>query len=121
MSRRRKARSSRKNRQASGENAQQQLINILRQPNQHPMAVVDSAAVHLAKTSRRHRLGLPRDAKSLLCRKCWSAHSLPGRVRVRVHAGQAVMTCLVCHSIRRVGGGPKHHRTQPENGGDINE
>ena len=37
----------------------------------------------------------------------------------RIKAGQRIKTCLKCGSIRRFGGGPKHHRIQ--RGGGVNE
>ena len=109
---RNRRRSSRQQRGAAAVVAQTHLIGILSNPSEHSIDVVDSAAVHLMKVSRRHRLSLPRHSRHLVCRKCWAAHSVSGRVRVRILAGQRTTTCLKCGTIRRFGGGPKHHRLQ---------
>ncbi|HJM54835.1 MAG TPA: hypothetical protein QGI72_01165 [Poseidonia sp.] len=103
-------RDSRRKRGAAAQAAQQHLIGILAKPQGHELEVVDSAAVHLMKISRRHRLSLPPESRHLVCRKCWTSHSISGRVRVRIRAGQRTTTCLKCGSIRRYGGGPKFHR-----------
>ncbi|MDG1539928.1 MAG: hypothetical protein P8Q40_08390 [Candidatus Poseidonia sp.] len=109
---RNRRRNQRQQRGAAAEVAQNHLIDILSNPLDHATDVVDSAAVHLMKVSRRHRLSLPQHSRHLVCRKCWAAHSLPGRVRVRIRLGQRTTTCLKCGTIRRFGGGPKHHRLQ---------
>ena len=112
--RRRNARASKKaNRRQSAQNAQNHLAGILSNPRSHPAPVLDTAAVHLVKTSRRHRLPLPPAAKETVCRKCWSHHVHSTRFRVRIKHGQRIKTCLKCGSVRRFGGGPKHHRHQP--------
>ncbi len=113
---RNRRRTSRQQRGASAKVAQQHLIEILSSPLDHHHEVVDSAAVHLMKISQRHRLSIPSESRHLVCRKCWIAHSIAGRVRVRIKAGQRTTTCLKCGSIRRHGGGPKFHRS---NRGDV--
>ena len=107
---RNRRRTSRQQRGASAKVAQQHLIGILSSPLKHHPDVVDSAAVHLMKISRRHRLPIPPESRHLVCRKCCIAQSVSGRVRVRIKAGQRTTTCLKCGSIRRHGGGPKFHR-----------
>ena len=111
MGRRKNMRSSKKKRRrAAGMEAQQHLAGILESPHEHHPEVVDAAAVHLIKTSQRHRLAIPRSVHDKVCRKCWSAHVQSTTFRVRIKDGQRIKTCLKCGSIRRFGGGPKYHR-----------
>jgi RNase P subunit RPR2 len=108
---RNRRKNNRQGRSATAKVAQQHLIGILSSPREHSEEVVDSAAVHLMKISRRHRLSIPPESRHLVCRKCWIAQSIGGRVRVRIKSGQRTTTCLKCGSIRRYGGGPKYHRS----------
>ena len=85
-------------------------MGVLKTPRDHPSMVLDAAAVHLVKTSRRHRLPIPSEGKETVCRKCWAHHVHSSRFRVRIKHGQRIKTCLKCGSVRRFGGGPKHHR-----------
>ena len=113
MGRRRNTRSSKKNqRRLAGLEAQRHLGSIMASPDHHHPLVVKSAAIHLIKTSQRHRLPVPREVSDRVCRKCWCLHVDSGSFRVRIKAGQRIKTCLKCGSIRRFGGGPKHHRHQ---------
>lgn len=113
MGRRKNTRSTKKKqRRAAGMEAQRHLAGILTSPDGYHPAVVNAAAVHLIKTSQRHRLSLPRPANDLVCRKCWSPHVQSSSFRVRIKHGQRIKTCLKCGSIRRFGGGPKHHRVK---------
>ncbi|MEC7443666.1 MAG: hypothetical protein VX996_01630, partial [Candidatus Thermoplasmatota archaeon] len=75
MGRRRNGRSSKKaQRRAAGLRAQAHLAGLLAAPSRHHPDVVESAAVHLVKTSRRHRLALPATVSERVCRKCWTPH-----------------------------------------------
>ena len=113
MSRRRKGRAGKKaQRREAGLQAQRHLGGLLTSPSDHPEEVLSSAAVHVIKTSRRHRLPLPSSVKELVCRKCWAHQAHSSTFRVRIKHGQRLKTCLKCGSIRRFGGGPKHHRRQ---------
>ena len=113
MGRRKNMRSAKKKqRRVAGLEAQRHLAGILESPHVHHPEVVDAAAVHLIKTSRRHRLSLPRPVNEFVCRKCWSAHVQSSTFRVRIKDGQRIKTCLKCGSVRRFGGGPKHHKSQ---------
>ncbi|MGB0236273.1 MAG: hypothetical protein ACPHF0_04935 [Poseidonia sp.] len=113
MGRNKNSRSAKKKRRrAAGLEAQRHLSGILQTPQRHHPEVVNAAAVHLVKTSQRHRLSIPRPVNDLVCRKCWSAHVQSTTFRVRIKDGQRIKTCLKCGSIRRFGGGPKYHRTQ---------
>jgi len=107
---RRRRRSQKTDRRGNALLAQQHLSSILQTPATVPAEVLDAASVHLIKTSRRHRLPLPAEGRNLVCRACWSHHASPSRFRVRIKAGQRIKTCLRCGSVRRYGGGPKHHR-----------
>ena len=120
MGRRRNTRSSKKHqRRLAGLEAQRHLGSIMKSPDHHHPRVVEAAAVHLIKTSQRHRLPVPRSVSDRVCRKCWAPHVDSSTFRVRIKAGQRIKTCLKCGSIRRFGGGPKHHRIQ--RGGGVNE
>jgi ribonuclease P protein subunit RPR2 len=110
MGRRRNSRSKKAQRVLVAREAQSHLSAILLNPSDYPSEVVDSAAVHLVKTSQRHRLTLPSEARELVCRKCWSSHADGMGFRIRIKHGQRIKTCLKCGSVRRYGGGPKHHR-----------
>ncbi len=90
--------------------SQMRLINILENPSQFDEKIVRSSAQHLVKISQRHRLPIPSKARHLFCRRCLVPYRYGENVRIRILAGQRVVTCLECSSIRRYGGGPKHHR-----------
>jgi RNase P subunit RPR2 len=107
---RQRARSGKHERHARALAAQRHLTEIMLHPELHPKEVVESAAVHLMKTSRRHRLYLPPQGRELVCRACWANHVYSSQFRVRIKAGQRIKTCLVCNSVRRFGAGPKAHR-----------
>jgi len=97
-------------RRRSALEAQAHLLGLMDRSHQLPEALVQSCAVHLMNVSQRHRLPIPASHRHLVCRKCWAPHSLASNVRVRIHGGQRIATCLVCSNIRRLGGGPKAHR-----------
>lgn len=109
---RRRSRSNKQERKAKAQNAQTHLTEVLKEPHRYPREVIESAAVHLVKTSRRHRLRLSPEGRERVCRSCWANHVYASQFRVRIKAGQRVKTCLACGTIRRFGGGPKHHRKQ---------
>jgi ribonuclease P protein subunit RPR2 len=53
------------------------------------------------RIAMRQRVRIPRDLRMRFCRRC-SAYLVPGStVRVRVHRGKVVMTCLRCSGHRR--------------------
>jgi RNase P subunit RPR2 len=107
---RRRHRSNAATRKERGLAAQTHLAGILEAPHRYPEVVVASAAVHLMKTSQRHRLSLTQTGRERVCRKCWAPHTQAAQFRVRIRGGMRVRTCLKCGSVRRFGGGPKHHR-----------
>jgi RNase P subunit RPR2 len=109
MGRRRK-RSNAVNRQRQAGVAQRHFDSVLASPEDHSEVVLSSAAVHLMKTSQRHRLSLSNTGRERVCRKCWAHQATSHRFRVRIKAGMRVKTCLTCGTVRRFGGGPKHHR-----------
>lgn len=100
-------------RQKQALGAQHHLIGLLEGHQHLPVELIDSAAVHLMKITRRHRLRLPSTHRHLVCRACWAPHTRSTNVRVRIKAGQRLTTCMVCGDLRRYGGGPKAHRQQP--------
>lgn len=111
---RRRSRSNKRDRQVNAKQAQAHLTKVLKTPQLYPRQVIESAAVHLVKTSRRHRLRLDKEGREMVCRSCWANHVYASQFRVRIKAGQRVKTCLVCGTVRRFGGGPKHHRKRSE-------
>lgn len=116
MGRRRNARSKKKNRKERALAVQTHLVEVLRDSPKGPPVLAERAAVHLVKSSKRHRLPLPKDAKELVCRKCWSHHVHADAFRVRIKAGQRIKTCLTCGTVRRYGGGPGFHRRAQRSG-----
>ena len=89
--------------------AQKHLSNVISDVSM-PMIARRNAAKHLVKTSRRNRLPLPQSQRHWICRSCTSI-LIPGiSARVRIRDGQRTTTCLDCGHVRRLGGGPKHHR-----------
>ena len=92
--------------------SQMHLIRILENPSLYDGQIVRSSSRHLVKISQRHRLPMPPQARPLFCRRCLVPHRYGGNVRVRILAGQRIVTCLECSNIRRYGGGPKFHRTK---------
>jgi RNase P subunit RPR2 len=67
---------------------------------------------HFVKTSRRHRLRVPREAHPHYCKKCLQSHFSSSNFVVRIRAGQIIRTCKLCGYQRRIGGGPKSHRRE---------
>ena len=67
---------------------------------------------HFVKTSRRHRLRVPREAHLHYCKKCFKSHFSSTNYLVRIRAGQIIRTCKLCGYQRRAGGGPKSHRRE---------
>lgn len=110
-SRNNRRRRSKIDRREVARSSQIRLIQILENSSQHDDQIVRSSTRHLVKISQRHRLPIPTRARHLFCRRCLSPHRYGENVRVRILAGQRIVTCLECSSIRRYGGGPKFHRT----------
>ena len=110
MGRRRKSRSKKGKRKERALAVQTHLVEVLRGSVNGPPVLAERAALHLVKSSRRHRLPLTKGAKELVCRKCWSHHVHADSFRVRIKAGQRIKTCLNCGTVRRYGGGPGFHR-----------
>lgn len=100
-------------RKKQAKQAQQHLLNLLESHQELPEELVDSAAVHLMKITRRHRLRIPVTHRHLVCRACWAPHTRSANLRVRIKHGQRIATCTVCGDLRRQGGGPKSHRIRP--------
>ncbi|MDB2560128.1 hypothetical protein N9Z48_00110 [Euryarchaeota archaeon] len=92
--------------------SQSHLVDIIKNAHENDPTIVQSSIRHLVKTSRRHRLPVPKAVHHLYCRKCLTPFVHGENVRTRIAAGQRVVTCLTCTNIRRYGGGPKFHRKQ---------
>ena len=82
-------------------------MNTSRTPEQHQVLVR-----HFVKTSRRHRLKVPREVHTHYCKKCLQSHFSSINYVVRIRAGQIIRTCKLCGYQRRIGGGPKSHRRE---------
>ena len=65
MARRRNARSKKIKRRQRAKTVQDYLIELLQSAGKQPAELPNKAAVHLIKSSQRHRLPLPRRARSL--------------------------------------------------------
>jgi ribonuclease P protein subunit RPR2 len=53
------------------------------------------------RIAMRQRVRIPRELRRRFCRRC-SAYLVPGStLRVRVHRGKVVTTCLRCRELRR--------------------
>lgn len=98
-----------KHRKKNAIEAQSHLVRVLNNTNM-PKLVRENATIHLITTSQRNRLPLPRKSSPRICRKCKSLLFLENNTRVRIRAGQRIITCLNCNNIRRFGGGPKYNR-----------
>ena len=96
-------------RRKNAKKSQEHLSSIITDVSM-PMLARRGAAKHLVKTSSRNGLPLPSKQRHWICRGC-TAPLLPGvTARVRIKAGQRITTCLECGNVRRLGGGPGHHR-----------
>lgn len=98
------------NRKLAAQESQERLVKILLGSARSDVYLMESSVRHIAKLSRRHRLAVPQTVRHLYCRNCLQPFRHGVNVRTRIHAGQRVVTCLSCKSVRRFGGGPKFHR-----------
>ena len=109
MSRKRARSNAKKKRRENAIEAQQHLSKVITDVSM-PMIARVNAAKHLVRTSSRNRLTLPKSQRHWICRGCKTL-LIPGDTsRVRIRAGQRIITCLSCGKIRRFGGGPKYQR-----------
>ena len=109
MSRRRARTNAKKKRRDNALAVQQHLSEVMGNISM-PMVARMNAAKHLVRTSSRNRLPLPKSQRHWICRSCKTL-LIPGNTsRVRIRAGQRIITCLSCGEVRRLGGGPKYQR-----------
>ena len=109
MSGRRARTNANKKRRENALAAQQHLSEVMGNISM-PMVARMNAAKHLVRTSSRNRLPLPKSQRHWICRSCKTL-LIPGNTsRVRIRAGQRIITCLSCGEVRRLGGGPKYQR-----------
>ena len=70
-----------------------------------------NSRTRLLSTSSKHLSAIDflyrRRARSLVCRKCWSAPRPAQPFVCESRHGQRIKTCLSCGTVRRFGGGPK--------------
>lgn len=106
----RRARTNAKNKRRENALAAQQHLSEVMGNISMPMVARMNAAKHLVRTSSRNRLPLPKSQRHWICRSCKTL-LIPGNTsRVRIRAGQRIITCLSCGEVRRLGGGPKYQR-----------
>lgn len=71
-------------------------------------ALPDRYAALSLRVAQKYQTGLPRDAKSQLCRAC-GAYRTPSTSRTRLSGGRIAVTCLRCGAVARR---PLHSRPQ---------
>jgi ribonuclease P protein subunit RPR2 len=65
-------------------------------------ALADRYVAMVWTLATKNNIRLPIELKRSFCRKCKS-YWLPGKtVRIRIHQGKKIYTCLVCKAIKRV-------------------
>ena len=99
-----------KNRLKNAIEAQNHLTTVVNNTTM-PLPVRENAVRHLLTTSRRNRIPETKKISHRICKKCKSILLVGNNSRIRIRNGQKIVTCLKCKSVRRIGGGPKYHRS----------
>ncbi len=110
MGARRTRSKAKKNRLKNAIEAQNHLTTVVNNTTM-PLTVRENAVRHLLTTSRRNRISVPKNVSHRICKKCKSILLVDKNSRIRIRNGQKIVTCLKCKSVRRIGGGPKYHRS----------
>ena len=95
-------------RRRQSRDVQQELVDIIENVNNKPI-LRQSAIQKLVALNRRHRLKMPKSVGILFCKKCLTFYDSENS-RTRIKNGQIIKSCHICQDVRRLGGGPKHHR-----------
>ena len=98
----------RSNRKRQSMDVQQSLISIIVDIHNTPV-LRQSATKKLLALNRKHRLEMPKYVGVMICRKCQILYNSKNS-STRIKHGQIIKTCHECQDVRRLGGGPKHHR-----------
>ena len=110
MSYRRSHRKSRDDRKTHSSQAQRELITLIRDNQDISPELKNNALSKLLSLNRKHRLKMPRAVSLLFCKQCKKLHNSTNTT-FRIKHGQTIISCLTCNSVRRIGGGPKSHRS----------
>ena len=108
MAKKRLSGSIRSNRKRQSMDVQQALISIIVDTHNTPI-LRQSATEKLLALNRKHRLEMPKHIGVMICKKCHILYDSKNST-IRIKQGQIIKSCLVCKNVRRLGGGPKHHR-----------
>ena len=110
MSYRRSHKKSRDDRKKHSTLAQRELISLISDNKESSIELKNNALNKLLSLNRRHRLKMPRAVSLLFCKQCKKLHNSTNTT-FRIKHGQTIISCLTCNSVRRIGGGPKSHRS----------
>ena len=110
MSYRRSHKKSRDDRKKHSAMVQSELISLIHDNKESSTELKNNALSKLLALNRKHRLKIPKEVSLLFCKKCKKLHNVTN-TRVRIKHGQTIISCLTCDFVRRLGGGPKSHRS----------
>ena len=110
MSSRRSHKKLRDDRKKHSAHVQSELISLIHSGQESSTEFKNNALSKLLSLNRKHRLKMPNDVSLLFCKQCQKLHSVTN-TRVRIKHGQTIISCLTCNFVRRLGGGPKSHRS----------
>ena len=110
MSYRMSHKKSRDDRKRHSAQVQSELISLIHGDQECSTELKNNALSKLLSLNRKHRLKMPKEVSLLFCKQCQKLHNVTN-TRVRIKHGQTIISCLTCNSVRRLGGGPKSHRS----------
>ena len=110
MSYRRSHKKSRDDRKKHSSKVQSELIYLINDNQESSTELKNNALSKLLSLNRKHRLKMPKEVNLLFCKQCKKLHNVTN-TRVRIKHGQTIISCLTCDFVRRLGGGPKSHRS----------
>lgn len=108
MSQRRSSKKARGNRKEHAAGVQAALVSIV-ETTTKPTRLRQSATEKLIHLNRKHRLKMPKSVSIMICKKCSVLYDSSNST-TRIRYGQVIKICKMCNNVRRLGGGPKHHR-----------
>ena len=112
MSSRRSHKKHRGNRKKHSSYVQSELISIIRHTKIDSTQLKNNAVKNLIALNQKHRLKMPKNVGLMICKQCKVIQNAVN-TRVRIKHGQLIVSCLDCNNIRRLGGGPKYNRRNP--------
>ena len=110
MSYRRSHKKSRDDRKKRSAKVQSELIPLIHDNQESSTELKKNALSKLLALNRKHRLKMPKEVNLLFCKQCKKLHNVTN-TRVRIKHGQTIISCLTCNFVKRLGGGPKSHRS----------